>query len=219
MAHSSDPRFAVLHALRLKGFADIDSIAEQTGLYPSQVRNFLEHLQVAEHVLHREGRVTGWTLTPSGRRRHAELIGAELDGTGSREAVDAVYREFIPLNKDFLAVCADWQMRPVPPAGEAVGRESRAVPNDHRDFAYDAGVVRRLHAIDHQAQPLCRQLARTLGRFATYGPRLSLAIERVDAGDRDWFTKPMIDSYHTVWFELHEDLLTTLGLERSRVDA
>ena len=25
----------------------------------------------------------------------------------------------------------------------------------------------------------------------------------------------MIDSYHTVWFELHEDLLATLGIERS----
>jgi hypothetical protein len=24
----------------------------------------------------------------------------------------------------------------------------------------------------------------------------------------------MIASYHTVWFELHEDLLCTLGLER-----
>lgn len=215
MSHSSDPRFAVLHALRLKGFADIDSIAEQTGLYPSQVRNFLEHLQVAEQVLHREGRVTGWTLTPSGRRRHAELIGAELDGTGSRQPVYNVYRQFIPLNKDFLAVCADWQMRTAPRPGGGDG--AGAVPNDHRDFAYDAGVVRRLHAIDDQVQPLCRQLARTLGRFATYGPRLTRALDRVDKGDHDWFTKPMIDSYHTVWFELHEDLLTTLGLERSRV--
>jgi hypothetical protein len=25
----------------------------------------------------------------------------------------------------------------------------------------------------------------------------------------------MIASYHTVWFELHEDLLATLGIERS----
>jgi hypothetical protein len=25
----------------------------------------------------------------------------------------------------------------------------------------------------------------------------------------------MIASYHTVWFELHEDLLCTLGIERS----
>ena len=36
------------------------------------------------------------------------------------------------------------------------------------------------------------------------------------AGERDWFAKPMIDSYHTVWFQLHEDLLNTLGIERSK---
>lgn len=210
MSHASDPRFAVLHALRLKGFADIDSIAEQTGLYPSQVRNFLEHLQVAEHVLHREGKVSGWTLTPAGRRRHAELIGAEVDGTASRAAVDAVYRRFVPLNQELLAVCADWQ---------TCGGGDVPVLNDHQDFAYDAAVLRRLHAVDDEVQPLCRELARSLGRFATYGPRLTLALRRVGEGDHDWFTKPMIDSYHTVWFELHEDLLTTLGLERSRVEA
>jgi hypothetical protein len=25
----------------------------------------------------------------------------------------------------------------------------------------------------------------------------------------------MIESYHTVWFELHEDLLATLGIQRA----
>jgi pyruvate,orthophosphate dikinase len=40
-------------------------------------------------------------------------------------------------------------------------------------------------------------------------------VDRVEAGERDWFTKPLIDSYHTVWFELHEDLLSTLGKERA----
>lgn len=214
MSHASDPRFAVLHALRLKGFADVDAISEQTGLYPSQVHNFLEHLQVAEHVFHREGGVTGWALTPSGRRRHAELIGAELDGSASREAVDSVYQRFLPLNQELLAVCSEWQVRP---SEAADGKDQDPVLNDHKDFAYDARIVRRLHKIDNEVQPLCRELARTLGRFATYGPRLTRALDRVDKGDHDWFTKPMIDSYHTVWFELHEDLLTTLGLERSRV--
>jgi hypothetical protein len=37
----------------------------------------------------------------------------------------------------------------------------------------------------------------------------------VRAGEGDWFTSPLVDSYHTVWFELHEDLLATLGLERA----
>ena len=51
-------------------------------------------------------------------------------------------------------------------------------------------------------------------------PRARLAapgearLDRVQGGDTDWFTKPMIASYHTVWFELHEDLLCTLGIER-----
>jgi hypothetical protein len=43
---------------------------------------------------------------------------------------------------------------------------------------------------------------------------LAHALERTRAGDADWFTKPTIDSYHTVWFELHENLLATLGIER-----
>ena len=48
------------------------------------------------------------------------------------------------------------------------------------------------------------------------GEMCRVAIERFAkaAGDGDWFTKPTIDSYHTVWFELHENLLSTLGIER-----
>ena len=49
-----------------------------------------------------------------------------------------------------------------------------------------------------------------------YGSRLSSALAKVQGGDGDWFTKPTIDSYHTVWFELHENLLATLGIERGR---
>ena len=51
-------------------------------------------------------------------------------------------------------------------------------------------------------------------RLGGYGPRLSSALAKVQGGDGEWFTKPTIDSYHTVWFELHENLLATLGIER-----
>jgi hypothetical protein len=39
-------------------------------------------------------------------------------------------------------------------------------------------------------------------------------LRRVDRGERRWVDAPRIDSCHTVWFELHEDLLASLGLER-----
>ena len=62
--------------------------------------------------------------------------------------------------------------------------------------------------------PICDDLAGCLARYGHYGPRLQNALDRVRAGELDWFTKPMVASYHTVWFELHEDLLATLGIER-----
>ena len=41
------------------------------------------------------------------------------------------------------------------------------------------------------------------------------ALARADRGEKKWVDEPGIDSCHMVWFELHEDLLTTLGLERA----
>ena len=59
-------------------------------------------------------------------------------------------------------------------------------------------------------------LAADLDRYGHYGPRFTAALARLDAGELEWFTKPLIDSYHTIWFELHEDLLSTLGSSGAR---
>ena len=88
--------------------------------------------------------------------------------------------------------------------------------NDHAAAAHDDAVIARLGALDDAAQPVCQELAAVLDRFRTYGPRLNAARRRLESGERDWFTRPLIESYHTVWFELHEDLLCTLGIERSK---
>ena len=105
-----------------------------------------------------------------------------------------------------LDACSRWQVRDI--AGTAV-------VNDHRDPAYDARVVADLAALHNRVEPLCDDLAGALERYRPYGDQLSRAVARVEAGERDWFTKPVLPSYHTVWFELHEDLLTTLGLDRT----
>jgi hypothetical protein len=59
-----------------------------------------------------------------------------------------------------------------------------------------------------------RKMSACAPRFAPYGTRLDSCVERVMAGDKSAFTAPLKESYHTVWFELHQDLLLTLGLER-----
>jgi hypothetical protein len=136
---------------------------------------------------------------------HAHLLAAELDGAHARGGVDAAYRQFLLLNTRLLEVCTEWQLRDV---------DGVSTVNDHSDHAYDAAVIEQLADLHDEVEPICNDLAAALDRFAAYGPRLEHALQRVRSGDSDWFTKPMIPSYHTVWFEMHEDLLTTLGIER-----
>ena len=205
MAHSSDRALVVLHTVRLKGFADAAPVAASTGLPVDEVQTELEQARDKGLVTRREGRISGWSLTAEGRAEVGRLVAAELEAAGARVAVQEAYRRFLAVNKDLLGVCTDWQLRVV---------EGQQVPNDHADAGYDESVVKRLRVIDDAVQPVCDELAAALDRFRRYGPRLSIALTRVEAGELDWFTKPLIDSYHTVWFELHEDLLATLGIER-----
>ncbi len=117
------------------------------------------------------------------------------------------YGRFLAVNQPLLDACTDWQLRTV---------DGRRVVNDHADPAHDAAVAgppRRPSTMP--VQPVVADLAEALGRFGGYGPRLSGALAKVQGGDVDWFTKPTIDSYHSVWFELHENLLATLGIERA----
>ena len=197
----------VVHALRLKGFADTRALVSAAGAPDEHaVVDALDAARREGWVTHREGIVNGWALTPAGRARDREAIDAELARTGARDAVEKAYRRFVELNPELLQVCTDWQLRGGDPA----------VLNDHRDAAYDEAIIERLRAVDQAVQPVCDDLAAALDRFASYGPRLQAALRQVEQGDHDWFVKPVIDSYHSVWFELHEDLLVTLGLERSK---
>jgi hypothetical protein len=206
MSQPSDPRLLVLHGLRLKGVAPAESVADAVDLPVSEVEASLPELEAEGLVARRSGRLAGWTLTPAGRDEHGRLLGDEARAAGAHATVARSYRRFRALNAGVLNVCSRWQVRDV---------GGRPVRNDHRDGRYDARVVADLARLEARTEPLLDDLASALDRYGRYRPRLRHAVDRVEAGERDWFTKPMIPSFHTVWFELHEDLLATLGLDRS----
>jgi pyruvate,orthophosphate dikinase len=89
------------------------------------------------------------------------------------------------------------------------------VRNDHADARYDDRVVGDLGVALDRVRPVGDRLAAVLERFEPYTPQLDDAMARVRSGDGDYVAKPVIPSFHTVWFEMHEDLLVTLGLDRS----
>ena len=52
-----------------------------------------------------------------------------------------------------------------------------------------------------------------LPRFGRYRVRLTEALDRARGGALEHLTDTTT-SYHNVWFQLHEDLLATLGIPR-----
>jgi hypothetical protein len=98
-----------------------------------------------------------------------------------------------------------WQLR-------EVGGEQTV--NDHADPDYDAQVLADLGALDSDAADWLDPIAPSLPRFGTYRARLRCALDTATGGDGRFVASPRVDSYHGVWFELHEDLLRLAGRQR-----
>jgi hypothetical protein len=197
----------VLLGLRLAGIAESEALVDRTGFSITDLQSALAAALEEGLVVRREGRLQGYQLTTAGRADLDHRLSRELNAAGAGAVLRSVYEQFRPLNQRFLELCTRWQLRP--------NEHGETVVNDHTDPDYDAAAVADLAQIHRQATPVVSDLAGALDRYGRYEPLLTTALSRVRAGEVDYFTKPMIPSYHTVWFELHEDLLATLGIERS----
>jgi pyruvate, orthophosphate dikinase len=93
--------------------------------------------------------------------------------------------------------------------------KDEGIANDHSDAGYDGEVLQRLAAFQERAVSLLRRIGSLAPRLEWYGARLSRAAQRIAAGDVAYIAKVVIDSYHTVWFELHEELLTLAERKRA----
>ena len=87
--------------------------------------------------------------------------------------------------------------------------------NDHRDADWDLRVVEEFGLLSVALAPLVSRLGAVLDRFRGYDDRFPVAQRRAVAGDRSALTGVDHASCHAVWFELHEDLIATLGRSRT----
>ncbi|GLY64884.1 transcriptional regulator [Amycolatopsis taiwanensis] len=200
----TDPNLSVLHALRCGGYAALSRLAAATGLSESNVESELIDLAVDGLATRLTGGLKAWGMTEAGRAADAERITAELERAGARPAVVAAFDRFLVLNPELLDLCTAWQLRTV---------DGEAVVNDHRDPAYDARVLDRFADLHQRALPVLADLEAALPRFGRYRARLAFALDRARAGELG-YVADLTASYHTIWAELHEDLLATLGIPR-----
>ncbi len=202
-----DGRSLALHIVRVTGLADDDVVAQHTGLDRDTVRELLLDYEAYGWMTHVEfAGTSGWTLTERGRDEDCRVLAEELAGTGARGAVEQAHRAFQPLNARVVRACTDWQLRPL-------GSDQLAA-NDHDDPTWDGRVLRELTVIDGELDRLVGGLAVLLPRFGDYPGRFSAALARARAGQVQWVAGIGVMSCHTVWMQLHEDLLSTLGIAR-----
>ncbi|WP_024818762.1 hypothetical protein [Arthrobacter sp. 31Y] len=181
-----------LHAVRLLGFADTETVAarfaQDTGLVESQLidagmNGFVSHSTFAGS--------SGWSLSSLGRSENERLLAEELDRTRARAAVLAVHDDFADINTGVVEACSAIQLQ-----------------TQAGDEAMDV-LIGSLASW----RPLEAQLSGVLPRFEGYSERLLRALKHA-VQDTVWLTATDRDSFHRIWFELHEDLIATLGIQR-----
>jgi hypothetical protein len=187
---------AVLQAVRLKGRVSRTDLAVTLGEEPNELAAVVDRLVASGLVL--DSSVL--RVSPDGRARLDELL------TDERRRVDvavlsAAHADFRAVNTEFKALVTDWQI--------ADGR-----PNTHEDSDYDAAILTRLDGVHRRVTPIIDAAADQLPRLSRYSAKLQTALDKVHAGETVWLSRPLIDSYHTVWFELHEELILAAGLTR-----
>mgnify|MGYP000656825660 FL=1 len=139
--------------------------------------------------------------TPAGTAFVGEILCLPADAP-ERERIMATFHRFLPVNRQLRDLCTAWQVRP------------DGSVNDHSDEGYDADIRDRLDDIDDAVAPLLKRFAEDIPRMSGYRARLTESLEKLDDGDDAWLASPLIDSYHTVWMHLHQELLLTIGMSR-----
>jgi pyruvate,orthophosphate dikinase len=145
-------------------------------------------------------------LTADGKAVGREQIAADAARWGEENA-GAALDAFLALDHRMKETVTAWQMREV---------DGAQTFNDHSDPAYDARILADLGALHVDASAWSRRLETGLPHLAVYRERLDRAAAAAAGGDHRFLASPRVDSYHGIWFELHEELILLAG--RSRAD-
>lgn len=207
MAHQSSRQMRILHAVRLLGFADSLAIADRAESSRHEVAAWLQEAESSGWVQQSGfADLYGWSLTTVGKQENERQLAAERALADPQQRIADVYAAFVPLNARLLQAVTDWQLKPTP--------QDAFASNDHTDRAWDTRILEELTDLSASLAPLNSQLSQVLARFDGYSMRFDVALQKAKGGVNDYVDKTNVDSCHRVWFELHEDLIATLGIDR-----
>jgi hypothetical protein len=192
-----------MHGLAIKKHATADDVAGVLGLDLNLVRETLAKLVDAKRAVELQGR---YLLAPAARMLLDADYSRYYEDLRANPTFQAGYAGFERLNGSLKQLITDWQTIVV---------RGEPTPNDHTNTAYDAKIIDRLGDLHERAEEVFEKLASALPRMSIYRAKLDAALDKVEKGSIAWVSDAKIESYHTVWFEVHEDLLRLMRRERS----
>ncbi len=203
-AGSREPAVAgpddALRVLLIKGYCLPAGLGTALGCGPEAASSLVDDLVEAGRA---EPGAGSFRLTADGKAAAMALITADAAAWGG-EVATAALDAFVALDRRMKEIVTAWQMK------------DPDTLNDHADADYDAAVLARLGELHADVEAWLGPLVAGLPRLGRYGERLSAAAAAAAAGDGKFIASPRVDSYHGVWFELHEDLILLAG--RTRAD-
>ncbi|MGQ0620316.1 MAG: hypothetical protein ACT4QA_10405 [Panacagrimonas sp.] len=194
--------FEAVHALALRLKADLPTLQASTGTDASTLEAALAPAVADGYVIPARGL---YVLAPKGATWLQERYPQEFAAQRADTQLMAEYGRFEVINRELKSLITQWQSM-------SVG--GKQVPNDHSDAVHDGRILDRLASLHERAEALLARMAARLPRLGRYATRLGDALDRALNGEHEWVSGIRCDSYHTVWFEMHEDLLRLLGLKR-----
>ena len=202
-ARDDDIEDANFQILSIKGSATREALTAALEVGVDDVASIVDRLVTTGDLA--PAKPLGFRASETGRARASALLELDRERLGAAMAREALLA-FQPFDRRMKNAVTDWQLR-------IDGAER--VANDHTNARWDASVVERLSTLCADAEHWLIPLSERLPRLRRYAVRVQAAFARVRDGDGRFVASPRVDSLHSVWFELHEDLIRLAGSTRA----
>ena len=186
-------RLRLLQGLRVKGRCDAARIASAWSVNDAHAVELLDTLRTADLVDERGG---FFALSEAGERLRVQLLEAERALFDS-QALESLYADFCELDPAFKQLVADIQ-------------------RGSRERADAAPLLAPLH---EQLLSLLTRVSALLPRLQNYAQRFRDSLAALEGGDPRYLASPLVESYHGIWFEFHEELIQASGRTRAEAAA
>lgn len=192
----------VMHGIAVKKYATVDDICSVSGLKSDTVTELVAQAVSKGRASEANGK---YLLTPTGQITLKAAYSKAYGALRRDENFVEAYEDFERINNDLKQAITEWQ---------TIEIGGQTVINDHSDADYDSEVIDLIGDIHERVYIVFERLGRQESHLRRYREKLLSALEKAEDGDIRWVSDATIESYHTVWFELHEDLLRIMGRER-----